>query len=352
MSIANLFIKSALNLTDFEYDSLDGIYFFFLCVKSLFTGYLADSRGRLFAISVSLLCYIFGMLVVSIAQACLVFFVGLALAGVGVGVCLAANTMYFTEIVPKDIRGQFVALEEVSILLGLACGYASGWFFYCLQYEWSWNEGWNFACWRAVGFCSIITPLVVLILLNTGFVLESPRYLMMVGLEDEGKEEASVALADWSDEEESSATWWQVIWDRTPSQRSLTAVTVWILVTAGRTHRSSMVRWFVFLAPTHFRIPGSWEVTWQMALRTRCRNRVLCHRVWCQQVGPSSIMLQRAQTRKPSEFLCFFLLVLGFGLPVVVFCGLVAGALSAWFRVFFPACAVCGPFFPFCLPFG
>lgn len=40
--------------------------------------------------------------------------------------------------------------------------------------------------------------------------------------------------------------------------RSLTAVTVWILVTAGRTHRSSMVRWFVFLAPTHFRIPGSW----------------------------------------------------------------------------------------------
>ena len=61
---------------------------------------------------------------------------------------------------------------------------------------------------------------------------------------------------------------------------------------------------------------------------------------WCQQVGPSSIMLQKAQTRKPSEFLCFFLLVLGFGLLVVVFCGLVAGALSAWFRVFFPG--LCG----------
>ena len=178
--------------------------------------------------SVSLLCYIFGMLVVSVAPVYLVFFVGLALAGVGVGVGLAANTMYFTEIVPKDIRGQFVALEEVSILLGLAIDYAASWFFSCLQYEWSWSEGWDFACSRAVVFCGIIAPLVILILLNMGFVLESPRYLLMVGREDEGKEllirlvgreEASVALADWSNEEESSATWWQVVWDRTPSQR-------------------------------------------------------------------------------------------------------------------------------------
>ena len=141
VSFADLFINSAWNLTDFEYDSLDGIYFFFLCVGGLFTGYLADSRERLFAMSVSLLCYIFDMLGVSVAQPYLVFFVGLALAGVGVGVGLAANTMYFTEFVPKDIRGQFVALEKVSILLGLACGYASGWFFYCLQYEYSRSEG-------------------------------------------------------------------------------------------------------------------------------------------------------------------------------------------------------------------
>ena len=59
VSVADLFIKSALNLTDFEYDPLDGIYFFFFCVGGLFSGYLADSRGRLFAMSVSLFCYIF-----------------------------------------------------------------------------------------------------------------------------------------------------------------------------------------------------------------------------------------------------------------------------------------------------
>ena len=125
-----------------------GIYFFFFCVGGLFSGYLADSRGRLFA------------------QVYLVFFVGLALAGVGVGVGLAANTMYFTEIVPKDIRGQFVALEEVSILSGLAIGYAASWFFSCL--------GLRLLAGR--GICGIIAPLVILILLNMGFVFESPFF--------------------------------------------------------------------------------------------------------------------------------------------------------------------------------
>ena len=84
----------------------------------LFAGSIADARGRIFAIGTSYLFILFGFLVVSVAERYLVFSVGLAMAGVGDGVVLTANTMFFTEIAPKELRGQFVALEEIFIILG------------------------------------------------------------------------------------------------------------------------------------------------------------------------------------------------------------------------------------------
>ena len=308
--------------------------------------------------SVSLLCYIFGMLVVSVAQAYLVFFVGLALAGVGVGVGLAANTMYFTEIVPKDIRGQFVVLEEVSILL------ASGWFFYCLQYEWSWSEGWNFACWRAVGFCSIIAPLVVLILLNTGFVLESPRYLMTVGREDEGKEllirlvgreEASVALADW-------VRRGGVVGDVVAGDLGPNAVAE---VTDGGDGMDSgdggshtslidgpMVRLSCANTLSYSRVLGSAKSRGKWLYEPDAEIEFSATEFGANKMDQAVLMLQRAQTRKPRRVLVF--LSLGAGLWSPGRCVLWA---CCWRSVclvffFFPACAVCGPIFPFCLPFG
>ena len=136
---------------------------------------------------------------------------------------LAANTMYFTEIVPKGysraVRGFGRGFHSFGA--GLRLRFPVGSSTAC-----STNGAGVKAGTSPVGgpwvFCGIIAPLVVLILLNTGFVLESPRYLLMVGREDEGKEllirlvgreEASRGSGGLGqNEEESSATWWQVIW--------------------------------------------------------------------------------------------------------------------------------------------
>lgn len=229
LSVANLFVATDLGLTELESGSLDGFFYFFMCFGGLTTGWLADKAGRKFAISLCYMVVIIGYFSLAVAWDYFTFVFGLSCAGAGVGAGLASVTMYFTEITPAEVRGQFVSLEEVFVVLGILLGSMVGWLFYCLEYVWKWNASYNLPCWRSMGLLGIIIPLVLLILMQLSHVPESPRYLLLAGRVAEakkvlvdlvGKSEAAWTLHTWEHHDANSeASWRQVIWNSKPAQR-------------------------------------------------------------------------------------------------------------------------------------
>ena len=87
------------------------------------------------------------------------------------------SRLYISEISTAAHRGELVTWSEMAINVGIVFGFFSGIVFYGV------NDGLE---WRLMLLCGCILPVAVIILSRTVMV-ESPRYLVSKGLDDEAK---------------------------------------------------------------------------------------------------------------------------------------------------------------------
>jgi len=112
------------------------------------------------------------------------------IGGIGIGIASTLSPMYISEMVPADIRGMFVSINQLTIVIGILCAQITNMLiaesipdtFTSLEILESWNGqlGWRWMFWAE------LIP-AFLFLLFMFFVPESPRFLVKSGKKEKGE---------------------------------------------------------------------------------------------------------------------------------------------------------------------
>jgi len=163
-------------------------------VGAVISGFVSDKYGR----KKSLLGAAFLFTVASLGTglaASFGTFVGFRLlGGIGIGLASALSPMYIAEIAPSEIRGRFVSLNQMTIVIGILLAQIinmliaekvpAGATDQMIAASWNGQMGWRWMFWA----CGVPS---VLFFLLTFFIPESPRWLLKVG-----KPEAAFPVLD------------------------------------------------------------------------------------------------------------------------------------------------------------
>lgn len=151
------------------------------------SGMVSDKFGRKLPLLLSAILFTVASLGTGLAESYTIFIVFRMIGGVGIGLASALSPMYIAEVSPSSMRGRFVSLNQMTIVIGILAAQiinlliadkvpvgASDQF---IQASWNGQIGWRWM------FYACAVPSSVFLIL-TFFLPESPRWLMKVGKAD------------------------------------------------------------------------------------------------------------------------------------------------------------------------
>mmetsp|Transcript_46090 Transcript_46090/g.100104 ORF Transcript_46090/g.100104 Transcript_46090/m.100104 type:complete len:467 (-) Transcript_46090:136-1536(-) len=169
-------IREDLQLTPWQEGWLIGVQFFMMALGAPISGYIGDALGRKKALAMIFVLLTAGPLTMALSAGFKSFIVGRILLGLGIGGGVNIVSAYLAEVSPADVRGRLVGLEELFFVLGGILGSLSNFYLVDLPRSWRWMLG--------VG---ALPPLLLLCVLASPLVLESPRWLLLQGRMEEAK---------------------------------------------------------------------------------------------------------------------------------------------------------------------
>lgn len=153
-------------------------------VGAAITGYLTDRYGRKIPLFFAAFLFIFTSIGTGAASSFSMFMTFRILGGIGIGITSGVSPVYIAEISPAHMRGKLVAINQLTISLGvlsaqvinmlIAQPVAIGATDEMIFNSWNGQMGWRWMFWA----CSIPAAIFFLLL---WFVPESPRWLVKAG---------------------------------------------------------------------------------------------------------------------------------------------------------------------------
>ncbi len=151
---------------------------------AVFSGFLSDNYGRRKPLLLSAALFFIASIGTGLADSLWVFIGFRILGGVGIGLASAISTVYIAEIAPAAFRGRFVALNQLTIVIGILSAQIVNYLIaekvplgadeaFILG---SWNGQMG---WRWMFFVCAFPSLVFLLMLM--LMPESPRWLLKAG---------------------------------------------------------------------------------------------------------------------------------------------------------------------------
>jgi len=148
------------------------------------SGFVSDKYGRRKTLLGSAFLFVAASLGTGLSGSFGVFVCFRLLGGIGIGLASAISPMYIAEITPSHIRGRFVSLNQMTIVIGILlaqvinlliadkvpAGASDQW----IAASWNGQMGWRWMFWA----CGIPA---VLFFLFAFFIPESPRWLLKIG---------------------------------------------------------------------------------------------------------------------------------------------------------------------------
>jgi SP family sugar porter-like MFS transporter len=160
-------------------------------------GSLADRYGRKSLMIVASLIFILSSIGTGAVNQLVWFVVFRIMGGVGIGIASTLSPMYIAEVSPADVRGRYVSINQLTIVIGILSAQIANWLIadtvvaeeLILS---SWNGQW---AWRWM-FWAVVVPSSLFFI--TAFLIpESPRWL--VNRNKEAKAEKALARIGGSD---------------------------------------------------------------------------------------------------------------------------------------------------------
>lgn len=148
-------------------------------------GRLADLIGRRGVMLLSAVFFIASALAAGAAGSSAQFIIARIVGGFGVGAASVLSPVYISEVAPAGIRGRLSSLQQIMIIIGLTGAFVAN---YALAHHaggstatfWAGYPAWRWMFWMQV------IPATIYLLALLG-IPESPRYLVMKGREQEGR---------------------------------------------------------------------------------------------------------------------------------------------------------------------
>jgi SP family sugar porter-like MFS transporter len=144
----------------------------------MISGSLADRFGRKPLMSVSALIFIAAAIGTGAAADFILFIVFRILGGLGIGIASNLSPMYIAEVSPKEVRGRFVSVNQLTIVLGILAAQTVNWLIAetvageNLFASWNVQTGWRWMFWAQA------VPATLFFILSF-LIPESPRWLAM-----------------------------------------------------------------------------------------------------------------------------------------------------------------------------
>ena len=170
-------LKDAMDLTVGQLEFFLGSLNLFAMVGALSAHVISDRYGRRASFITAAVCFIVGVLIVVMAQSFTTLMMGRVFVGLGVGFGLAIDSLYISEISPAANRGRLVTWCEIGTNVGVLLGFGSGYFFRGIDENLEW---------RYMIALGTVLPLVMIVL-ATYVMPESPRWLVAKGRTDEAR---------------------------------------------------------------------------------------------------------------------------------------------------------------------
>ena len=151
---------------------------------AMVSGIVSDKFGRKWPLLVSALLFTIASLGTGAASSYVVFVIFRMIGGVGIGLASALSPMYIAEVAPSHLRGRFVSLNQMTIVIGILAAQVINLLiaqkvpvdatdeFICAS--WNGQIGWRWM------FYACAFPAVVFFIL-TFLLPESPRWLIKAG---------------------------------------------------------------------------------------------------------------------------------------------------------------------------
>ncbi|TFK21871.1 general substrate transporter [Coprinopsis marcescibilis] len=143
-------------------------------VGALSAGVLADRYSRRHSIIAACFVFILGSAFQAGARNLVHLFIGRAIGGIGVGALSMLSPLYMAEISPPEVRGSLLALEQLSIVLGVVFGFWTGFATRSMAGSASWR----------IPLGIQIVPGIVLAA-GCFFLPSSPRWLVLQGRDED-----------------------------------------------------------------------------------------------------------------------------------------------------------------------
>ncbi|KAK9452564.1 MFS glucose transporter mfs1 [Dipodascopsis uninucleata] len=150
-------------------------------VGALLNGPIADRFSRKLSIASANIIFILGASLQTAAKNVAMMFVGRFIAGIAIGQLSMCVPLYLGEISPPNVRGSLVTLQQYGITIGIMISF---WLNYGTQYIGGTDDGQKEVAWRLPLGLQIL-PSVCLLIGSIFFLPYSPRWLFLVGREDE-----------------------------------------------------------------------------------------------------------------------------------------------------------------------
>lgn len=142
------------------------------------SGGLSDKYGRRFMMVLASVIFALSAFGTGAAQAINQFILFRIISGVGIGIASNISPMYLSEVSPPAVRGKFVAIYQLAIVLGILSAQIANWLIAKpvipgedILNSWNGQMGWRWMFW-APAF-----PAIAYLLLSF-IVPESPRWLI------------------------------------------------------------------------------------------------------------------------------------------------------------------------------
>lgn len=147
---------------------------------SVLSGWLSDRFGRKRLLILSAALFIVASLGTGAANTFVMFVLFRMLGGIGIGLASNLSPMYIAEITPRNVRGRFVSINQLTIVIGILVAQIINWRIAKpvpdgatvndILNSWNGQKGWRWMFYA----CSIPAALFFLL---TWFIPESPRWL-------------------------------------------------------------------------------------------------------------------------------------------------------------------------------
>ena len=156
-------------------------------VGAVISGFVSDKYGRKKSLLGAAFLFTIASLGTGLAGSFGTFVGFRLLGGIGIGLASALSPMYIAEIAPSEIRGRFVSLNQMTIVIGILLAQIinmliaekvpAGATDQMIAASWNGQMGWRWMFWA----CGVPS---VLFFLLTFFIPESPRWLLKVGKQE------------------------------------------------------------------------------------------------------------------------------------------------------------------------